>query len=161
MLAVAGSLVAEDGRAVLACGRGRDGQLGNGTRRPQRVPAQVSGLVEVLEGARVVMVAAGFSTLSLTPARPKLSHGRSYSEKQTDASKRCSSGDKVPSEIPPLGFRSQSSPHPLPSLSCALIFRLRSWLVLLFRPSGRFFDTGSPLKQQNQVEVSQTWICCW
>ena len=53
--------MAEDGRAVLACGRGRDGQLqlGNGTRRHQRVPAQVSGLVEVLEGARVVMVAAG------------------------------------------------------------------------------------------------------
>ena len=44
---------------MLACGRGHDGQFGNGTRRHQRVPAQVSGLVKVLKGARVVIVAAG------------------------------------------------------------------------------------------------------
>ena len=48
-------MVAEEGRAVLACGRGSRGQLGNGTREHQRVLGQVSGL----EGARVVMVAAG------------------------------------------------------------------------------------------------------
>ena len=52
-------MVAEEGRAVLACGRGRFGQLGNGTREHQRVPGPVSGLAELLEGARVVMVAGG------------------------------------------------------------------------------------------------------
>ena len=45
--------------AVLACGSGYSGQLGNGTGEHQRVPGPVSGLAEVLEGARVVMVAAG------------------------------------------------------------------------------------------------------
>ena len=45
---------------MLACGNGDNGQLGNGTRwSDQRVPGPVSGLTEVLEGARVVMVAAG------------------------------------------------------------------------------------------------------
>ena len=39
-------MVAEDGRAVLACGCGELGQLGNGTREHQRVPTQVSGLAE-------------------------------------------------------------------------------------------------------------------
>jgi len=104
MLAVAGSLVAEDGRAVLACGRGRDGQLGNGTRRHQRVPAQVSGLVEVLEGARVVMVAAGFSTLSLTPARPKPSlEGRIQKSRLTLANV-AAAGTKYPQKYRPLDF---------------------------------------------------------
>ena len=52
-------MVAAEGRAVLACGWGKNGQLGNGTREHERVPAQVSGLAELLQGARVVMVAAG------------------------------------------------------------------------------------------------------
>ena len=52
-------MVAEEGSAVLACGRGDDGQLGNGTGEHQRMPGPVQGLQEVLEGARVVMVAAG------------------------------------------------------------------------------------------------------
>ena len=52
-------MVAEEGRAVLACGHGGEGQLCNGTGEHQRVPGTVSGLAEVLEGARVVMVAAG------------------------------------------------------------------------------------------------------
>ena len=52
-------MVVEEGRAVLACGRRGAGQLGNGTGEHQRVPGPVSGLAELLEGARVVMVAAG------------------------------------------------------------------------------------------------------
>ena len=54
-------MVAEEGRAVLACGYGYNGQQGNDTYEHQRVPGPVSGLAEVLEGARVVMVAAGYS----------------------------------------------------------------------------------------------------
>ena len=45
-------MVAEEGRAVLACGSGGDGQLGNGSYEDQRVPGPVSGLAEVLDGAR-------------------------------------------------------------------------------------------------------------
>ena len=52
-------MVAEEGRALLACGRGGYGELGNGTREHQRMPGPVSGLAEALEGARVVMVAGG------------------------------------------------------------------------------------------------------
>ena len=40
-------------------GHGGNGQLGNGTGEHQRVPGPVSGLAELMEGARVVMVAAG------------------------------------------------------------------------------------------------------
>ena len=50
-------MVAEEGRAVLACGNGGDGQLGNGSYEHQRVPGAVSGLAEVLEGAREDMAA--------------------------------------------------------------------------------------------------------
>ena len=53
-------MVAEEGKAVLdrfSLRYGGNGQLGNGTREDQ--PGPVSGLAEVLEGARVVMVAAG------------------------------------------------------------------------------------------------------
>ena len=52
-------MVAEEGRAVLACGHGGSGKLGNGSYEHQRVPVPVSGLAELLDGARVVMVAAG------------------------------------------------------------------------------------------------------
>ena len=52
-------MVAEEGSVVLACGHGYFGQLGNGSYEDQRVPGPVSGLAELLEGARVVMVAAG------------------------------------------------------------------------------------------------------
>jgi alpha-tubulin suppressor-like RCC1 family protein len=50
-------MVAEEGRAVLGCGVGC--LLGNGTYTHRRMPTQASGLVEQLDGARVVMVAAG------------------------------------------------------------------------------------------------------
>ena len=60
-------MVAEGGRAVLACGFGFTGQLGNGTREHQLVPGPVSGLAEVLEGALVVMVAGwGFHSAAST-----------------------------------------------------------------------------------------------
>ena len=68
-------MVAEEGRAVLACGRGYSGQLGNGTREQQRVPGPVSGLAEVLEGARVVMVAAGGAHSAASTSEGEVCHG--------------------------------------------------------------------------------------
>jgi alpha-tubulin suppressor-like RCC1 family protein len=52
-------MVEDEGREVLACVRGHYGRLGNGTREHQRVPGQVSGLAEQLQGNRVMIVAAG------------------------------------------------------------------------------------------------------
>ena len=43
-------MVAEEGRAVLACGNRAYGQLGNGNGGHQRMPGPVSRLAEVLEG---------------------------------------------------------------------------------------------------------------
>ena len=56
---------------MLAYGWRADGQLGNGTREDQLVPAQVSGLAEVVEGACHVMVAAGLITPLLTRRRAR------------------------------------------------------------------------------------------
>lgn len=52
------TLMAIEGKAVFACGRGDFGQLGGAGRADQRVPAPVRGLEEMLAGGRVVMVAA-------------------------------------------------------------------------------------------------------
>lgn len=41
------TVVAEEGRAVLACGTGDRGQLGNGTYAHQRLPTHESGPAEV------------------------------------------------------------------------------------------------------------------
>lgn len=52
-------MVAKEGRAMLVCGIGWDGVLGNGAREEEQMPVLVSWLAGMLEGARKVMVAAG------------------------------------------------------------------------------------------------------